>query len=151
MGRIGKHVTLGSFPRWQSFIGLPSRAKLALRRAAMEQHCHSYPRTPYVVRHRKEGPFMGRLRANLSALGNPMQDFHSLKWQRELRIAFLLPARPGWSFPIGLRNTEFFDKELTPLSSVAYGATSFLRKEAIALRHMPNGQAPSPERSWAKP
>ena len=109
----------GSFLRWQSCIGLPSRVKLALRRVAMEKHCHSYPRTPYVVRNRKEGPFMGRLRANLSALGNPMQDFHSLKGQRELRIAFLLSARPGWSCPIGLRNTEFFDKELTPLSSVA--------------------------------
>ena len=31
----------GSFRRWQFCIGLPSRAKLALRRAAMEQHCHS--------------------------------------------------------------------------------------------------------------
>ena len=37
----------GSFPRWQFCIGLPSWAKLALRRAAMEQHYHFYPRTPY--------------------------------------------------------------------------------------------------------
>ena len=37
----------GSFLRWQSCIGLPSRAKLALRRAAMEQHYHSYARTPF--------------------------------------------------------------------------------------------------------
>ena len=115
----------GSFLRWQSCIGLPSRVKLALRRAAMEQHCHSYPRTPYVVRHRKEGPFMGRLRANLSALGNPLQDFHSLKGQRELRGApsFCLPDRDGAGrspedrakkffkdfFPRGSKNRTFCD------------------------------------------
>jgi|GEM_PF-5168693 len=34
-----------------------------------------------------------------------------------------------------LRNTENLSKDLTPLSSVAYGDTSFLWKEAPALRH----------------
>jgi hypothetical protein len=34
-----------------------------------------------------------------------------------------------------LRNTEKISKELMHLSSVAYGATSFLWKEANALRH----------------
>ena len=42
----------GSLHRWQSCIGLPSRAKLALRRTAMEQHCHSYPRTPFAASRR---------------------------------------------------------------------------------------------------
>ena len=36
-----------------------------------------------------------------------------------------------------LRNTENFLVDLTPLSSVAYGDTSFLRKEAMAHRHVP--------------
>ena len=31
----------------------------------------------------------------------------------------------------------FLVKELTPLSSVACGATSFLRKEALAFRYVP--------------
>ena len=34
-----------------------------------------------------------------------------------------------------LRNTENMSKELTPLSSVAYGATPFLWKGALAFRH----------------
>ena len=34
-----------------------------------------------------------------------------------------------------LRNTENLRKELTPLSSVACGATPFLWKGALALRH----------------
>ena len=34
-----------------------------------------------------------------------------------------------------LRNTENLRKELTPLSSVAYGDTPFLWKGALALRH----------------
>ena len=36
-----------------------------------------------------------------------------------------------------LRNTENLRKELTPLSSVACGDTPFLRKGALALRHIP--------------
>ena len=39
-------------------------------------------------------------------------------------------ARPEWSCPIGLRNTENSLVELTPLSSVACGATPFLGKGA---------------------
>ena len=35
-----------------------------------------------------------------------------------------------------LRNTENLRRELTPLSSVAYGATPFLGKGALALRHI---------------
>ncbi len=50
----------------------------------------------------------------------------------------------------GLRNTEKMRKELTPLSSVACGATSFLRKEALAVRHVTNGQAPSSGRGSAE-
>lgn len=34
-----------------------------------------------------------------------------------------------------LRNTENLRRDLTPLSSVAYGATPFLGKGALALRH----------------
>jgi hypothetical protein len=46
--------------------------------------------------------------------------------------AFLLLARPEWSCPIGLRiGPKNIRKELTPLSSVASGATPFLGKGAI--------------------
>ena len=41
VGAGRKARNAGSFLRWQSCIGLPSQAKLARLRAAMEQHCHS--------------------------------------------------------------------------------------------------------------
>ena len=49
-------------------------------------------------------------------------------------------SRKAGSFPrkeLGeaLRNTENLRRDLTPLSFVASGATSFLWKEALALRH----------------
>ena len=49
--------------------------------------------------------------ANLSALGNPMQNFHSLKGQRELRRAFRLSAdRPRMTVWAGreARNVSIF-------------------------------------------
>ena len=65
-----KSRNAGSFLRWQSCIGLPSRAKLALRRAAMEQHYHSYPSTPFASSRRSP---QGETR-NLEALSFCLPD-----------------------------------------------------------------------------
>ena len=57
-----------------------------------------------------------------------------MKAGRKIRKAGSFPRKElGEALRIGpkIRNR----KELTPLSSVAYGATSFLWKEANALRH----------------
>ena len=65
-----KSRNAGSFLRWQSCIGLPSRAKLALHRAAMEQHYHSYPSTPFASSRRSP---QGETR-NLEALSFCLPD-----------------------------------------------------------------------------
>ena len=102
----------GSFLRWQSCIGLPSRAKLARRRESKEHHYHSSPRTPFAASRR----------------------FPQGKTRNSKSHSFCLPDRDGAGrSPEEHRKDSA--KDLTPLFSGAFSATSFLRKEALALHH----------------
>ena len=47
--------------------------------------------SPFRSGKQKEGPFMGRLRANFARLGNPMQDCHLRKEPDCSSCAVLLP------------------------------------------------------------
>ena len=123
----------GPFHRWQSCIGLPSRAKLALRRAAMAYHYYSYPRTPFAASRRSpqgetrnlESPSFclpDRNGAPRSGGDRPLRRKGAAR-RRFLRMSHIRP----------LRGLGFSAKSL--LSSGACGATFFQRKKALALRH----------------
>ena len=97
----------GSFLRWQSCIGLPSRAKLALRRAAMEQHYHSYARTPFASSRRSPRWEASHVIFGSLLLSNKSRSLATSRGNEKFRKAFLLSAdRPRMTVGRQHKNTD---------------------------------------------